>query len=133
MATAQRDPVVGDKLLGRFDDARRKSDALFQIVRSEALYDRPIAERHRIVFYIGHLEAFDWNLLHEAVFGLKTFDPEFDRLFAFGIDPVGGGLPIDQVSDWPSIERVREYVQGVRSSLDEKLSADFDPQEAPRD
>ena len=127
MPIAQSDRVVGDKLLGRFDDARRKSDALFQIVRSEALYDRPIPERHRIIFYIGHLEAFDWNLLHEAVPGLKSFRPEFDRLFAFGIDPVGGGLPTDQVSDWPSIERVREYVQGVRSSLDERLSEDSDP------
>src|SRR5215471_6538711 len=133
MPTAQRDPVVGDKLLERFDDARRKSDALFQIVRSEALYDRPIAERHRIIFYIGHLEAFDWNLLREAVLGLKRFNSEFDRLFAFGIDPVGGGLPTDQVSDWPSIERVREYVQGVRSSLDEKLSGDFDPRGQARD
>ena len=133
MPTAQRDPVVGDKLLERFDDARRKSDALFQIVRSEALYDRPIPERHRIIFYIGHLEAFDWNLLREALLGLKPFNSEFDRLFAFGIDPVGGGLPTDQVSDWPSLERVREYVQGVRSSLDEKLSENFDAHLAARD
>src|SRR5215469_7901242 len=133
MLTAQRDSAVAHQLLERLDDGRRKSDALFAIVRSEALYDRPIPERHRIIFYIGHLEAFDWNLLHEAVLGLKTFDPEFDRLFAFGIDPVGGGLPTDQVSDWPSIERVREYVQGVRSSLDEKVSEDFDPHMAARD
>ena len=32
-------------------------------MRPEALYDRPIPERHRIIFYLGHLEAFDWNLL----------------------------------------------------------------------
>ena len=133
MPTAQRDPVVGHKLLERINDARRKSDALFQIVRSEALYDRPIPERHRIIFYIGHLEAFDWNLLHEVGPGLKSFHPEFDHLFAFGIDPVGGGLPTDQVSDWPSIEQVREYVLGVRSSLDEKLSEDFELHVAARD
>jgi len=133
MLTAQRDPVVAHKLLERFEDARRKSDALFEIVKSEALYDRPIPERHRIVFYIGHLEAFDWNLLHELILGLKSFNPEFDRLFAFGIDPVGGGLPSDQVLDWPVIDRVREYVQGIRSALDEKMSEDFDPQIQARD
>jgi len=133
MLTAQRDPAVGHTVLERFEDARRKSDALFEIVKSEALYDRPIPERHRIVFYIGHLEAFDRNLLHEAVLGLPSFSPEFDRLFAFGIDPVGGGLPTDQVSDWPSIEHVREYVLGVRSSLDERLPEDFDPHRAARD
>jgi|SRR5579872_376669 len=123
MITAQRDAAVGHKLLERFWDARRKSDALFAIVKPEAMYDRPIPERHRIIFYVGHLEAFDWNLLHENVFGLKSFHAEFDRLFAFGIDPVGGGLPSDQPSDWPSLAAVREYVRNIRSALDEKLDA----------
>ncbi len=91
MLTIQRESIVPKLLLQRVSDARRRSDALFEIVQPEALYDRPIPERHRIVFYIGHLEAFDWNLLHETPLGLRSFDPEFDRLFAFGIDPVGGG------------------------------------------
>src|SRR6516162_10121648 len=124
MLTVQRESAVGESLLGRVSDARQKSDSLFEIVRPEALYDRPIPERHRIVFYIGHLEAFDWNLLHENVFGLRSFHPEFDRLFAFGIDPVGGGLPKDQPSDWPSFSVVREYVRDVRARIDDKLGAD---------
>jgi gamma-glutamyl hercynylcysteine S-oxide synthase len=121
MPTMQNASAVGESLFKRVADARQKSDALFEIVQPEALYDRPIPERHRIVFYIGHLEAFDWNLLHENVFGLRTFHPEFDGLFAFGIDPVGGGLPTDQPSDWPSLDRVRDYVRRIRLSLDEKL------------
>ena len=122
MLTVQRESALGDSLFHRIADARQYSDSLFEIVRPEALYDRPIPERHRIVFYIGHLEAFDWNLLHENVFGLGSFHPEFDRLFAFGIDPVGGGLPTDQPSDWPSLDSVREYVRGIRTLLDEKLA-----------
>ena len=59
MVTAQRYPAVGNKLLERFWDARGRSDALFGIIKPEAIYDRPIPERHRIIFYIGHLEAFD--------------------------------------------------------------------------
>ncbi len=122
MLTAQREFVV-EALLERISDARRRSDALFDIVQPDALYDRPIPERHRIIFYVGHLEAFDWNLLHENVFALRSFHPEFDRLFAFGIDPVGGGLPTDQPSDWPTLGRVREYVRKIRTSLDEKLAS----------
>src|SRR5215831_3866397 len=121
MLTAQRESVAGT-LLERVSDARRRSDALFDIVRPEAIYDRPIPERHRIIFYIGHLEAFDWNLLHKDTLGLSAVHPEFDRLFAFGIDPVGGGLPTDQPSDWPSLARVREYVHRIRASLNEKLA-----------
>lgn len=121
MSTALADVAVRRQLLDRVSDARRRSDALFEIVRHDSIYDRPIPERHRIIFYVGHLEAFDWNLLHENALGLKSFHPEFDRLFAFGIDPVGGGLPTDQPSDWPSVEAVRDYVTKIRATLDEKL------------
>src|SRR5579864_1287059 len=125
MPTAQRESVVDATLLERISDARRRSDTLFEIVQTDGMYDRPIPERHRIIFYVGHLEAFDWNLLYENVFGLTSFHPEFDRLFAFGIDPVGGGLPTDQPSDWPSLDRVREYVRTIRNALDDKLMSNI--------
>jgi hypothetical protein len=52
-------------LLRRLAEARARSDELFEIVHPAALYDRPIPERHRIVFYLGHLETFDaYNLQH---------------------------------------------------------------------
>ena len=82
-----------------------QTDRLFDLVRADSLYDRPIPERHRIIFYVGHLEAFDWNLLEPRPANVKVFDREFDRLFAFGIDPVDGGLPTDQPSDWPAHAR----------------------------
>jgi len=122
MSIAQNGVAVRHGFIERVYDARRRSDALFSVVRADSLYERPIPERHRIVFYVGHLEAFDWNLLHENIFGLKSFHPEFDRLFAFGIDPVSGGLPSDQPSDWPSLDAVHDYVNRVRAALDEKLA-----------
>ncbi len=53
----------------------------------------------------------------------ETFHPEFDRLFAFGIDPVGGGLPTDEPKDWPALAEVKNYVAGVRRAVDEGLEA----------
>ena len=111
-----------DRLQARLEAARSRSDELFDIVRPAALYDRPIPERHRIIFYIGHLEAFDWNLLLGPL-GLSSFDAEFDKLFAFGIDPVGGGLPSDQPQDWPSVEQVRRYTTRLRETLDHALES----------
>jgi len=130
MLTMQNDVAARSTLLERIADARRRSDALFDIVKPGSLYDRPIPERHRIVFYVGHLEAFDWNLLR-SIHALNSFQPEFDRLFAFGIDPVDGGLPSDQPSDWPSLESVREYVTRIRAALDEKLEIFDSPAETP--
>ena len=114
------EPKAG--LLARLTEARFHTDHLFEVVRPDSLYERPIAERHRIVFYLGHLEAFDWNLLREPMLGAETFHPQFDRLFAFGIDPVDGGLPSDQPRDWPSLFEVRSYNQRIRNILDTKLS-----------
>jgi iron(II)-dependent oxidoreductase len=108
------------QLHARISEARDRGDELFEIVRPEALYDRPIPERHRIIFYLGHLEAFDWNLLHGPL-QLASFDPAFDKLFAFGIDPVDGGLPGDQPKDWPSIEQVQRYNARLRKTLDAAL------------
>src|ERR1700733_7423030 len=119
---AQRAP----SLLQRLADARARTDELFRIVRPEALYDRPIPERHRLIFYTGHLEAFDWNLLGRRHFNLPSFDPTFDQLFAFGIDPVGGGLPKDVPEDWPTRAKVSDYNQKLRGALDDRLSASFD-------
>jgi ergothioneine biosynthesis protein EgtB len=110
-------------LLRRLADARRRSDDLFQIVRAEALYDRPIPERHRIIFYVGHLEAFDWNLIGRGALDLPTLEPAHDRLFAFGIDPVDGQLPSDQPADWPPLGKVQRYVAGIREKLDSALHA----------
>jgi gamma-glutamyl hercynylcysteine S-oxide synthase len=121
MPVAQREVEFRPELLGRWVEARANTDQLFDLVKPDALYERPIPERHRIVFYIGHLEAFDGNLLRERALGLETFHPEFDRLFAFGIDPVGGGLPTDQATDWPTIAQVRDYVARLRGTLDERL------------
>jgi len=108
-------------LLERLDQARSRTDELFRMIRSEALYDRPIRERHRIVFYIGHLEAFDWNLIPRGALGIEPFHPDYDKLFAFGIDPVDGGLPTDQPSDWPPMEEVLAYNRRVRSIVDESI------------
>jgi ergothioneine biosynthesis protein EgtB len=99
-------------------EARRQTDKLFALVRPDSLYERPIPERHRIIFYIGHLEAFDWNLLRPQMPGVKPFDERLDRLFAFGIDPVDGGLPQDRPQDWPNLDEVLRYCRKVRERLD---------------
>jgi iron(II)-dependent oxidoreductase len=122
MATSRLAPNLHPTLLTRMGEARARTDVLFRMLPPNPYYDRPVPERHRLIFYLGHLEAFDWNLF-APVLGLKSHDPEYDQLFAFGIDPVGGGLPTDMPADWPSIGRVERYNQRVRTALDDALQA----------
>lgn len=109
-------------LATRLNLARAASDALFDVVKPEFRYERPIRERHRIVFYIGHLEAFDRNLFDKRLFDLPTSDARLDQLFAFGIDPVDGALPTDTPDDWPSLPEIYEYAMAARRDIDERLA-----------
>lgn len=106
------------ELIAALQTARSSTDALFSLVRPDSLYERPIPERHRIVFYLGHLEAFDWNLICRGPLDVPSFQTEFDRLFAFGIDPDASGLPQDKPGDWPGVEEVNAYNSRVRNTLD---------------
>jgi gamma-glutamyl hercynylcysteine S-oxide synthase len=123
MLAAQPGVALRHELLQRLAQARANTDSLFERVRPDSLYERPILERHRIVFYIGHLEAFDWNLLRDRVLQPDRLHPEFDRLFAFGIDPVDGGLPKDQPQDWPALADVRDYVARTRRAVNDGFEA----------
>lgn len=111
------------QLLSALHAARMETDKLFGIVKPEFLFERPISERHRLAFYIGHLEAFDWNLFSAAL-GLASDRAELDKLFAFGIDPVDGQMPSDQPSDWPPLETFYRYRDEVRAQLDDALHRD---------
>ena len=119
----KRDLAVQHPLIQRLIEARNVTDALFAVVKPEFLYERPIRERHRIVFYIGHLEAFDRNLLDQRLFDLPAFNPQLDQLFAFGIDPVDGGFPTDEPGDWPSLDIVRDYAARARAQIDQHLAS----------
>jgi len=119
MSLSARAAPLSRTLPARLAAARRTTDALLARVRPGRLHERPIAERHRFVFYLGHLDAFDWNLLGERC-GARRAHP-FDALFAFGIDPLDGALPDDAPGDWPDARQIDAYVAATRSALDALL------------
>ncbi|HTC34236.1 MAG TPA: SUMF1/EgtB/PvdO family nonheme iron enzyme [Bryobacteraceae bacterium] len=118
MSTAM---VASRALQERLDSARKLTDYVFSLLKPEALYSRPIPERHRLIFYLGHLEAFDWNLIARKTLDVPSFHPTFDKLFEFGIDPPVGQVASDEPSDWPIVDEVRGYNQRVRRALDQLI------------
>jgi formylglycine-generating enzyme required for sulfatase activity len=106
--------------------AREQTDGLFRLIAPEALYARPIPERHRLIFYLGHFEAFDWNVLARRCLDAPSFHPTFDSLFERGIDPAPGAAAMDSPADWPSVAEVEQYNGTARAWVDEHLN-DMDP------
>src|SRR4051812_16109828 len=110
--------LAASKLLGELQIARAESDRLFRIIKPEILYERPIAERHRVIFYVGHLDGFDFIQICREGLGLKSQNPQLDTLFQAGIDPDSAHLPQDTPADWPTVQRVRDYVACCRKQVD---------------
>src|SRR5579862_9799968 len=107
-----------EALRGELAYAREQTDRLFRLISPGALYSRPVAERHRLIFYLGHFDAFDWNLLARRSLGAQSFHPSFDDLFERGIDPAPGQGPIDSPGDWPGEAEVLEYRAATRRWID---------------
>jgi iron(II)-dependent oxidoreductase len=114
-------PLLYRALAERINQARQRTDALFDLLDPSAIYSRPIAERHRLLFYLGHLEAFDWNQIARNALGAAAFQADFDKLFEFGIDPALGQAAQDQPSDWPGVREVLAYNRRVRNEIDRLL------------
>ena len=76
-----------DEMLGWYRRNRARSRALFDLLAHDAYYQKPIALRHPIVFYEGHLPAFSFNTLVKRGLGRPSIDARLEALFARGIDP----------------------------------------------
>ena len=88
---------------------RRRSRAIFDLVADEAYYKRPIAQRHPLVFYEGHLPAFSFNTLVNRGLGQPSIDERLQSLFARGIDPSESDHKSGNAVHWPERSDVRQF------------------------
>ncbi|MGH9346551.1 MAG: SUMF1/EgtB/PvdO family nonheme iron enzyme [Vicinamibacterales bacterium] len=105
---------------------RERSRALFDmLVGEDAYYAQPIALRHPIVFYEGHLPAFSFNTLAKRALGAPSIDAGLETLFARGIDPDVASGPADAARNrelWPSRARVREFAAAADRAVFDALA-----------
>jgi formylglycine-generating enzyme required for sulfatase activity len=87
---ATSESIVGtrlnrDALVAWYRHNRARSRAIFDLLVDEAYYAQPIALRHPIVFYEGHLPAFSFNTLVKRALGgdRDTIPFGWDNEFAF--------------------------------------------------
>jgi len=128
---------------------RARSRALFDLLAGDAYYSQPIALRHPIVFYEGHLPAFSFNTLVKKGLGLPGIDERLEALFARGIDPHDGGSDrsggaggssgsggsggsggndrASQGHAWPSRDQVHQFAaEADRRVIDALANADLE-------
>ncbi|HTV01233.1 MAG TPA: hypothetical protein VMF13_11870, partial [Luteitalea sp.] len=62
-AADSRGGIDREVALAWYDRNRARTAALFDVLAPETLYAQPIAQRHPIIFYVGHLPGFSLNTL----------------------------------------------------------------------
>jgi iron(II)-dependent oxidoreductase len=108
--------------LARYREICRRTEGLFGRISAEAFWSRPIALRHPICFYRGHLAAFDVNTLLRRALGAAGIRPDFERLFERGIDPADEAAAREAAVDrWPPREEIEAYVAQARRRIEAAL------------
>jgi ergothioneine biosynthesis protein EgtB len=117
-------------LLARYRRNRARTRQLFELLSEETYYEQPIALRHPIVFYEGHLPAFAFNTLVKRGLGEPGIDADLERLFARGIDPddtAKNGQVARQAVGWPERDAVQAFVEEADRRIVHALAnADLD-------
>jgi 5-histidylcysteine sulfoxide synthase/putative 4-mercaptohistidine N1-methyltranferase len=98
-------------------------ESLFQSLNSdEAYYIKPIHLRHPLIFYFGHTCTFFINKLILAGLISKRVNPQFESMFAVGVDEMGWDDVNDKNYHWPTPAEVKAYRISVRLVIDELIS-----------
>ena len=119
-------PLDREAVLAWYRRNRERSRALFDLVSEDAYYRQPIALRHPIVFYEGHLPAFSFNTLVKKAIGRSSIDSGLVTLFARGSDPHESVAAAHQFA-WPRQDEVHRFAdEADRAVLEALASADLD-------
>jgi len=115
---------------------RERSRAIFDLISEDAYYSQPIALRHPLVFYEGHLPGFSFNTLVKKGLGGASIDPHLEALFARGIDPhetsqtstAGSAASSGSIqSRWPTRRSVQAFAgEADRRVIDALTNAPLD-------
>lgn len=100
-------------------------EKMFDILENdEVFYQQSERTRHPMIFYFGHTATFFINKLILSQIIHERINPEFESIFAVGVDEMAW----DDMNryQWPSVSNVRAYRDEVREVVDGVIgSLDF--------
>ena len=98
-------------------------EKLFECFKDEdVFYMTPEPTRHPIIFYFGHTATFFINKLTISNIIHERIDPDFEAMFAIGVDEMNWDDMDTSHYCWPKVEEVRAYRESVRQRIDTLIS-----------
>ena len=96
---------------------------LYETLKDDkTFYMRADPLRHPLIFYYGHTAAFFINKLIISKIITERINPEFESMFAIGVDEMSWDDLNEEHYDWPSVEEVKAYRDKVRRVVDQVIA-----------
>lgn len=80
-----------------------------QLASDEVFYYRGDPLRHIILFYLGHTAVFYINKMMLTKLISERINPDFESIFAIGVDEMSWDDLDNNHYNWPAVEEVRKY------------------------
>lgn len=110
------------KLLDYFQKTYTLFERLFDTLASDAsFYVQPEPLRHPHIFYFGHTTTFYINKLNLARLIDFRINPEFEAMFAIGVDEMSWDDLNAGNYDWPAVDAVRAYRARTREVVEQVI------------
>ena len=87
----------------------------------EVFYKKSEPTRHPMIFYFGHTATFFINKLIAMKIIQERINPEFESIFAVGVDEMAWDDITSESYKWPKVDEVREYRKKVRELVDDLI------------
>lgn len=90
-------------------------EKLFDLLKEKNfIYEQPNRLRHPLIFYYGHTATFFINKLILANIIKQRVNPEFESIFAIGVDEMSWDDLNSGNYKWPKFEEIKNYRQKVK-------------------
>ncbi len=90
-------------------------EKVFELLKDDKVfYEKSEITRHPMIFYFGHTATFFINKLINMKIIDKRINPEFESIFAVGVDEMSWDDMDGSHYTWPEVNAVREYRAEVK-------------------
>ncbi len=97
-------------------------EKVFEVLKSDdVFYEKSETTRHPMIFYFGHTATFFINKLINMKIIKERINPDFESIFAVGVDEMSWDDMDGANYNWPKVDAVREYRAKVKELVDELI------------
>jgi hypothetical protein len=104
---------AGAILAGQLRETRRWTLLLLEDFKGEDWTFQPAPGAQHALWLCGHLACAQDLLVFQRCLGEPATDPEFAAHF-----PIGSDVPSREASGWPSVERVRTFMDSMQARVE---------------